>query len=123
MIGWWIVIAQETPEDRDANPDKKIGVIASWESSLSGLDWLDQMTKLGKATQLTKGGYPTRYIAFAKDVLPLIKDGPPKHDDMEIIGDDYVMPNGWSGNITMHLAKIATCPPDQILTIDAWDLD
>lgn len=31
--------SQETPEDRDA------GVIASWESSLSGLDWLDGMTK------------------------------------------------------------------------------
>ncbi|MDM5182076.1 hypothetical protein PO883_33430 [Massilia sp. DJPM01] len=81
------------------------------------------MTELGKATQLTKGGYPTRYVAFAKDVLPLIKDGPPKHHDMEIIGDDYVMPNGWSGNITMHLDKFATCPPGQILTIDAWDLD
>jgi len=38
MIGWWIVIAQETPEARDANLDKKSGVIASWESSLGGLD-------------------------------------------------------------------------------------
>jgi hypothetical protein len=42
---------------------------------------------------------------------------------MDIIGDDYVMPNGWSGNITMYHEKIAICPPEQILTIDAWDLD
>jgi hypothetical protein len=123
MIGWWIVIAQETPDERDANPDKLSTVLASWESSLGGLDWLDKLAELGKAAQLRKGGYPNRYTAFAQDVLPLIANGPPKHDDIDIIGDDYVMPNGWSGNLTMHSEKIAKCAPDQLLTIDAWDLD
>jgi hypothetical protein len=123
MMGWWIVIAQQTPEERDANPDKKSSVIASWESSLGGLDWLDELTERGKATQLTKNGYPTRYAAFACDLVPLLVDGPPKHYDLPIIGDGYVMPNGWSGNININQEKLATCPPGQILTIDAWDLD
>lgn len=123
MMGWWIVIAQQSPEERDANPDKKSAVIASWESSLGGLDWLDQLATRGKAVQLTTGGYPTRYAAFARDLLPLIVDGPPKHDDMPMIGDDYVMPSGWSGNIKIDQEKIAACPREQIMTIDAWDLD
>lgn len=82
-----------------------------------------RMAERGKATQLKKGGYPTRYVAFARDVLPLIANGPPQHDDMDIIGDDHVMPNGRSGNVILRHEKIAVCPPEQILTIDAWDLD
>ena len=123
MIGWWIVIAQETPDERDANLDKKIGVIASWECSVNGTKWLCDMAAHGKATQLRTGGYPTRYVALARDVLPLIANGTPKHDGITIVGDDYVIPGDWCGNVTLHHEKIANCPPEQILTIDAWDLD
>lgn len=91
--------------------------------SLGGLDWLDQLATRGKAVQLTTGGYPTRYAAFARDLLPLIVNGPPEHDDIAIIGDEYMMPNGWSGNIKICQEKIAACPREQLLTIDAWDLD
>lgn len=121
MMGWWIVIADETPEERDANPDKKSAVIASWESSFGGLTWLKELAMLNKATKLLSNGYPNRYVARAGDVLPLIENGPPKHADMDVIGDDYVIPNGWSGQITLHHEKIAACHPDSVLTIDAWD--
>jgi hypothetical protein len=40
---------------------------------------------------------------------------------MTIIGDGYVMPAGWKGNIVMHQDKIDACPPDQVLTIEVWD--
>ena len=39
MIGWWIVIAAQTPEERDApNSDRKAAVLANWETSVGGID-------------------------------------------------------------------------------------
>jgi len=123
MIGWWIGIAQQTPEERDGAADKKAAIIANWEAGTGGLDWLEKLVQKGKATKLSHNGYPCRYVATARDVLPLIVNGPPAHSGPTIIGDDYVTPGGWIGSIEFNSEKIAACAPDQILTIDAWDLD
>jgi hypothetical protein len=117
MIGWWIVIAQLTPK----GGDRKAAVLATWETSVSGIDWLNKLSKEGLADQLSRDGYPNRFTAIARDVLPLIAGGPPAHNGPEIIGDDYVMPGNWTGKVTLHHDKIAACPPDQMLTIEAWD--
>lgn len=37
MIGWWIVIAQETPDERDANPDKISTVLGDVSRNLTRL--------------------------------------------------------------------------------------
>lgn len=121
MIGWWFVVAQETPEKMAKIGDHRAAVLATWETSVSGTDWLHKLTKEGRAIQLTFDGYPNRYTATARDVLPLIASGPPAHNGPEIIGDDYVMPGNWTGKITLHHDKIAACLPDQILTIEVWD--
>jgi len=121
MIGWWIVVAAQTPEERDRAADTKPAVLANWEVGPGGLDWLRQLVKAGKASQLFFSGYPNRYTAKAGDVLPLLAGGPPAHCGPPIIGDDYVMPANWKGNVIFHHDKIAACSPDQVLTIDAWD--
>jgi len=121
MIGWWFVIAQQTPEERDRATDHKAFVLATWETSVSGIDWLRKLTEDGHATQLTFDGYPNRFVAAASVVLPLIAGGPPPHSGPEITGDDYVMPGDWTAKVTLNHDKIAACPPDQILTIDVWD--
>jgi hypothetical protein len=121
MIGWWIVIARQTPEERDTAVDSKAAVLANWEANVSGIDWIKQLVEQGKATQLRHGGYPNRFTALARDVLPLIEEGPPAHSGPTIIGDDYVMPGNWTGNVQIHSEKISACPPDQVLTIDVWD--
>lgn len=118
MIGWWIVIAQQTPAERDAGADQKAATLANWETSVSGIDWIENLVEEGKATQLSHGGYPDRYTAFARDVLPLIDGGPPAHKGPTIFGDDYVMPGDWTGNVMIDREKITACLPDQILTID-----
>jgi hypothetical protein len=123
MIGWWIGVAQQTPQVRDDSVDKKAAIIASWEAGSGGLDWLEKLVQEGKATKLSHHGYPCRYVALARDVLPLIAEGPPVHTGPTIIGDDYVTPGGWIGNVELHSEKIAACAPDETLTIDAWDLD
>lgn len=121
MIGWWIVVAAQTPEERDRAIDTKPAVLANWEVGPGGIEWLHQLVKAGRASQLSFSGYPNRYTAKAVDVLPLLAGGPPAHRGPPIIGDDYVMPANWKGNVIFHQDKIEACPPDQVLTIDAWD--
>lgn len=121
MIGWWIVIAAQTPEEHDQATDRKAAVLANWETGPGGIEWLHRLVEAGKATQLSNSSYPNRYTAVAADILPLIVDGPPAHSGPVVIGDDYVIPANWKDNIILHTDKIAACSPDRVLTIEAWD--
>ena len=120
MLGWFIIISTQTPEERDAGSDQDRN-LASWEAGLFGIDWLKALVSDGKATQLAFDGYPMRFAAAAGDVLPLIGAGPPTPKSPLVIGDDYVQRPGWSGKATIQHAKIACCRPDLMVTIDAWD--
>lgn len=122
MIGWWIVIAAQTPDERAAAWDNEAALLAHWESSMFGICWIEQLVEEGKAEQLWHGGYPNRYKAMAYEVLPLIADGPPIHDGPAAIGDDFVVPGDWLGNLVICYDRIAACSPQQVLTIEAWDL-
>ncbi len=121
MVGWWIVIAAQTPQERDADADRKAAVLASWEAGLGGDRWIRRLVEEGKAVQLSFGGYPNRFTAKACDVLPLIANGLPDHEGPTVIGDDYVLPGNWKGNLTIHAERIAACPPDKLLTLEVWD--
>jgi hypothetical protein len=121
MMGWWFVVTKQTPIEIDTAFDNAAGLLATWETSVSGIEWLQKLVKEGKASQIAFNGYPNRFTAKAHVILPLIADGPPLHGGPEILGDDYVMPGNWTGNVTLHHDKIASCLLDQILTIDAWD--
>lgn len=123
MIGWWIVIAAQTPEERDrAGENSKLAVLANWEVGSGGIEWLSRLVKADRARQLSFNGYPNRFTALASEILPLLANGPPAHQSLAIIGDDYVLPKSWTDQVIFHREKIAACPPDQLLTIDAWDL-
>ncbi len=102
MIGWWIVVAAQTPEERDQAIDTKLALLANWEVGPGGIDWLHRLVKAGKASQLAFSGYPNRFTAQAFDVLPLLAGGPPAHRGPAIIGDDYVMQANWKGNVIFH---------------------
>lgn len=121
MIGWWIVVSRQNPQELDASANGKAAKLANWEASAGGIEWIEKLIVEGKATKLCGGGYPNRYAAVARDVLPLITGGPPSHTGPTIFGDDYIMPGNWTGNATIYDAEIAACPPDQVLTIEAWD--
>lgn len=124
MIGWMIVVSTQTPEElnRSDQDAKKAATLAQWEVGPGGIDWIEDLAQAGKGKKIYGGGYPNRYTARAGDVLPLLVNGPPPHAGPAIIGDDYVMPSNWSGNITLQRDRIAACPADHALTIDAWDL-
>lgn len=123
MIGWWIVISTQTPEERSRHADdRREAILATWEVGLGGLDWLDDLVARSAAQRIRADGYPSIYLAPAEAVLPLLVDGPPAHNGGMVIGDDYVMPPKWVGKVEIHAERMAACPRNQRLTIEAWDL-
>lgn len=122
MSGFLVIISTQTPEQRDAGPDAE-SELARWETDAGGLRWIDQLVPQGKAKQLLFAGYPLRFTAAAQDVLPLIASGPPPYEGLLRQRGNVMTKEGWNGPATMDQAKMAGCPPEQILTIDAWDQD
>ena len=128
MLGWWITVSSLPPGVKDLTPREiqSEHILATWETGLGGTEWLEALTAEGKATwDKSQGGYPWRFIAKASDVLPVLTGGLPKHEGVLVVGTDpgeeYVTPAGWSGQVQLRPENIARCPPDALLTIDAWD--
>jgi len=123
MLGWQIFIDRYLPdkslEEAMRTPET---TLVAWQTRIGGLDWLNQLVKEGKAVDLGGNGYPCLYTSVAKYVLPRISSGPPIHDGSIVVGDDYVLPSGWSGQLEIHAKRIAQCTPDEKLIIEAWDL-
>lgn len=131
MLGWWFCIVNLPPDQADkvmGREEKAPFMIADWETGLGGLEWVHKLLKDGTAIQLKNGAYPNRYTAKACDVLPLITgDGVKPADDGVWVfgmdeGEEYALPPGWSEKPKLREDNIRRCPPDAVLTIDAWDL-
>lgn len=109
MLMWWIRVLCLPPDEAD----NLIGydatarhMLASWEAGASGLRWLDNLVDAGKAKKLKNDGYPSRYVAKAANILPII-----------------ATPKEWMQRHLVHRPEnIAKCSASTILTIDAWDL-
>ncbi|MEU8435965.1 hypothetical protein AB0F18_24240 [Streptomyces sp. NPDC029216] len=111
MLGWQITIWCRTPEELDRSRyGHSTAVLARWEDThVRALNWLTELVEAGKAEQLEVSGYPSRWTTRAGEALPLLADGPPNpartaHRLME-----------WNTDL------MASCPADQVLTIEAWD--
>ena len=126
MLGYWIVVSTQTPEERDAIIDRKKSVLAEWETGVGGIHWLQKLVEEGKATKLRGDGYPNRYTSTADIVLPLITGDAikPADDGIWVFGmdegEEYAQPPGWMGKVNLRPESIRTCPTDAVLTIDAW---
>lgn len=124
MLGWELIVHTEFSESKNQSDWKwphKDSVLATWRSNVAGLDWLKKLSDGGKVIYLGGNGYPERYLAKVKDILPLIKNGPPAHKGPLVIGDDYVTPSGWVSEITIHLEQFSKLDPETSIVIDGWD--
>lgn len=125
MLGWWIIVSMETPEQRDSGSKKDLN-IAHWKAGLGGMQWLLDLVKNGKAEQLKFDGYPCRFIAAARDIFPIVEAGPPHLRkqaiaSIPVVTDDRIISSTFVGEITIHRHQLECCLPSQQLTIDVWD--
>lgn len=112
MLGWEILVYC---------PNAPNIIIARWTTSAFGLSWLDQLVKYKKATDLGGNGYPNKYAVRAGVLLPIIKAGLSANDNPIVIGDDYVLPEGWSDEINWDQQEVLACRDSDQLIVEAWD--
>jgi hypothetical protein len=108
MSGWWIVVDPRTPAERDASDDRLSSLLASWETEVFNIQWLQALVSAGKAQQHSFSGYPNRFTAKASDILPVLLLLSHSHDENV-------------ANVTIHNERITKIVADHVLTIDVWD--
>ena len=111
MLGFHISVYQQT--DKGTSPatltSPKGKRLAEWETGLSGLDWIDELVKDGKAIDLGVFGLLGGYTATAEHLIPRIVEHPPGALE-------------WQWRTGVDRAALADCRPDEWLLVEAWDL-
>jgi hypothetical protein len=118
VLGWDVMVFHRAISGPTASDEV---LLASWQTGPIGLRWLDEIVKSGRAVDLGGSGYPYKYSIPAGILLPIITAGLPVYDSPPIAGDDYFMPSGWNSRVKLDRARIAECPSDAQLIVEAWD--
>lgn len=113
MLGWDIFV---TGVDTKG---KKV-TIASWNASLFGCLWLEDLVKQGVAKCLGGNGYPNRYTLPLLVLLEKIIPVPPDGDTPLVIGDDYVRESKTS-SFKFHDNVILDFDSNTTVEVEAWD--
>ena len=127
MLGWsYYVLRQPDFVDKASSPGR--GLVASWESGLRGLEWIKSLVKQGNAIDCGGNGYPLYSKMDASMFRKQLINNPPCHPltggvpGAVVIGDDYVLPTSWTGAIELNKSELDACQPEEILSIEVWDL-
>lgn len=107
MVGWWFVVSDGQPEGVMI---EKGNTLATWEAGTSGTRWLNDLVAAGKAQKLRGDGYPSRWQGRAAEVLPMLDEVTAKIDFTHKLF-----------KLKIDRERVVACPPDLVLTIDAWD--
>lgn len=119
MLGWSINIYRQ---DTSYYGRSEADYIGNWIVGPGGTDWLDELVKAGDAMMLlNNGGYPLRYAVRVSDLLVHLSGEPNVHRGPSVIGEDYYMPKGWKGPMSVNSSKLTALKPHEVVIIDAWD--
>jgi hypothetical protein len=124
MLGWLVCIYRQTNSGTlpATNTQQDEGLIAKWQTGLGGLDWLNQLVNEGKAIEVAgNNGYPIRYTATSKYIIPYIVDNPPNAMENWIADEGDVLLPSWTGRTEINKIEIDKCRPDEWLLIETWD--
>ena len=61
MLGWAVFVFREKELEEEKSSRAKARSLASWETGIFGLQWIDSLVKDSKAVDLGGNGYPNRY--------------------------------------------------------------
>ena len=113
MLGWEVYVFRSVEAKRE-------NLVVRWQTGVFGLDWLDDLVKQGHAADLGGNGYPSKYTVVAHLLFSTISNGLPVNNSPLVIGDDYVLPEGWNGEI-VWAQKQSSCNPSDTLFLEVWD--
>lgn len=123
MLGWNISVYRQadgggSPATVDAERGSRLAV---WQTGLAGLEWIDQLVAAGHAVDFGGGGYPNRYSAVARHLIPPILAGPPEANKVWTCGLHDIIGPGWEGRTVIDQGTVDNCRPDEWLFVEAWD--
>jgi hypothetical protein len=123
MLGWHISVYRQT--DEGASPavfDSTEGPrLAVWQTGLGGLEWLEDLVKAGNAVDLGGTGYPLRYTATARYLVPRLLDGPPEAHETWVLRVGESAVGARAGRTVIDHDVVTACRPDEWLIVEAWD--
>lgn len=112
MLGWWFTVRLHSADSVQQNSDAQ--QLASWETGVSGLRWIEDLVAQGVAQKVSGGGYPNRYFVPAEPVLRLLRE------NMKTPPVAPKFSSDWREGKFVP-AAINACTGDAQLVIEAWD--
>jgi hypothetical protein len=120
VLGWEFFVTRRVSTTTD-RPSVNAPLLATWQASFRGIEWLEDLVQIGTASNLGGDGYPKRFALPAGVLTEVLAHGPPKHDSPPIIGDDFFVPRGWTGHERIDLPALKAIDPHESLLVEAWD--
>jgi hypothetical protein len=114
MLGWWFTVRLHTETEWSTLPDRDKYQLASWETGVSGIRWIEKLVTNGEAEKLSGNAYPNRHQLRAAHVLKTLQD------HMQVATTGNTPTADWH-NARFVADVINTCPPDAMLVVEAWD--
>ena len=123
MLGWHISVYRKIDHMTEpAMAKSPRGTrLAVWQTSLGGLDWINELVKDGKAISLGGDGYPCWFTATAEHLVQRIIDGPPEARSRWISEASDILTDQWEGKTVLNRDAAADCLPNEWLLVAAWD--
>ena len=123
MLGWHISVYRQpdvgaSPASFDSPESDRLAV---WQTDRFGLDWIDELVKKECAIDLGGNGYPLRYTATARQIVPHLQGEPPHAHHVWILGVGDTVDEKWAGRTVIDGSVVAACRSDEWLLIEAWD--
>jgi len=120
MLGWDFSVYPLRFMDGPGQP-RKDATLATWETGLGGLDWVEELARRGRAVSLGGNGYPFRFVLTAAELRPILETGLPRPTGPAVVGDDYFKPADWLGRAKINLPALRQLDPSDLLVVEAWD--
>ncbi len=123
MLGWNIRVHRQpngggSPATFDSPRGNRVAV---WQTWITGLDWVRDLVEEHHAINLGGNGYPVRFTAQSKYILPRLKHEPPEANSDWVCEAGDVIGEGWAGKTVIDFAVANECGEDEWLLIEAWD--